>query len=177
MIDLPPNLPEQVVCSIQASEQYDLAPEIVLSVAQAEGGHVGQWVKNTNGTYDVGVMQFNTAYLKSLEKFGITPDHVAGKGCFPYKLASWRIKKHITEDEGDLWTKVANYHSRTPRFNAIYRDKLIHFAKEWQSWLKAPTLETLPWLNTKGKSSSVVTGKSLRALYPTFEDYLKANGF
>lgn len=176
MIDLPPNLPEPVVCCITAAQQYDLAPEIVLAVAQAEGGRPGQWVKNTNGTYDVGPMQFNTSYLKTLEKYGITPEHAASSGCFPYRLAAWRIKKHITEDQGDLWTKVANYHSKTPRFNTIYREKLISFAEPWRTWLQSPTKESLP-TNVKIKTKTDERPQTLRERYPSFEDYLKAHGF
>ena len=177
MIDLPPNLPEMVVCSVKAAEQYDLAPEIVLAVAQAEGGKVGQWVRNLNGTYDVGVMQFNTEYLKTLEKWGITPDDVAASGCFPYKLAAWRISNHIVQDSGDLWTKVANYHSKTPRFNAIYRERIIGFAESWKQWLANPSPDTLPINKRNTESKTLLASEDLRTKYPTFEDYLKAHGF
>ncbi|WP_256210550.1 hypothetical protein [Nitrosospira multiformis] len=41
-----------------------------------------------NDTYDVGPMQFNTAYLSDLAKYGITPEHVAQQGCYSYALAA-----------------------------------------------------------------------------------------
>jgi hypothetical protein len=43
-----------------------------LAVAEKEGGKAGQWVSNRNGTHDVGSMQFNTAYLGDLARYGIT---------------------------------------------------------------------------------------------------------
>ncbi len=133
--DLPAQLQERVVCSVTAAIQYDIPANIVLAVAEKEGGRAGQWVKNTNGTYDVGSMQINTTYLKDLSAYGITANDVAAEGCYSYSLAAWRIRGHIINDKGDLWTKVANYHSRTPKFNKIYRADIIQIAEKWANWL------------------------------------------
>jgi hypothetical protein len=35
-----------------------------------------------------------------------------------------------------LWTNAANYHSRTPYFNAIYRNDLEIKGRKWLEWLK-----------------------------------------
>jgi len=101
-----------------------------------EGGKAGQWVSNRNGTHDVGSMQFNTAYLGDLARYGITSNDVAQPGCYPYDLAAWRIRLHIKQDKGDLWTKAANYHSRTPKVNAKYRADLMAKAAKWADWLE-----------------------------------------
>lgn len=113
-IDLPPQLQERVICSISAAVKYEVPANIVLAVAEKEGGKPGQWVKNTNGTHDVGPMQFNTLYLGDLAKYGITANDVAAAGCYSFDLAAWRLRQHIRMDKGDLWTRAANYHSRTP---------------------------------------------------------------
>jgi hypothetical protein len=47
---------------------------------------------------------------------------------YPYYLAAWLIAGHITNDSGDLWQRAANYHSRTPYYNQIYREKLLQRA-------------------------------------------------
>ena len=135
-IDIPPQKQEQVICAITAAEKFDIPANIVLAVAEKEGGKPGQWVRNTNGTYDVGPMQFNTSYLNQLAKYGITPEDVASAGCYPYDLAAWRLAVHIKDDKGDLWTKVANYHSRTPEYNNRYRIDLIAKAAKWADWLE-----------------------------------------
>ncbi|WP_407214871.1 lysozyme family protein [Enterobacter kobei] len=70
----------------------------MLAVAEKEGGSTGLENKNrnSNGTYDVGRMQFNTVYLKDLEKYGITAEDVAQpQSCYSYDLAAWRIRGHI----------------------------------------------------------------------------------
>jgi hypothetical protein len=143
-LDLPPQLHERVVCSIAAAAKYEIPANLVLAVAEQEGGKPGQWVRNANGTHDVGPMQFNTAYLATeLARHGITPADVAAPGCFAYDLAAWRLRTHIRNDRGDLWTKAANYHSRTPSHNAAYRARIIPRAARWSTWLQArfPTFD------------------------------------
>ena len=135
--DLSPQTQERVICSIEAATYYQIPANILLAVAEKEAGKPGQWVRNTNGTYDVGSLQFNTSYLSELAQYGIRPEHVAASGCYPYRLAAWRIRMHIRDDSGDLWTRVANYHSRTPHFNAIYRQDVIAKAARWSEWLQA----------------------------------------
>jgi Transglycosylase SLT domain. len=135
-IDLPPQLKERVVCSISAAVKYAVPANIVLAVAEKEAGKPGQWVRNSNGTHDVGPMQFNTSYLSDLARYGITADDVAAAGCYPFDLAAWRIRGHLKNDKGDLWSKAANYHSRTPRYNAVYRSDLRVKAAKWADWLE-----------------------------------------
>jgi len=135
--DLPPQHQERVVCSITAAVKYEVPANIVLAVAEKEGGKPGQWVRNTNGTYDVGPMQFNTAFLRHLEPYGITARDVEQPGCYSYDLAAWRLRSHILNDTGDLWTRVANYHSRTPSHNTRYRKGIMRKAAKWADWLAA----------------------------------------
>lgn len=136
-MDIPAQLPEHIVCSIEAATRYNIPANILLAVAEKEGGRPGLWVRNRNGTLDVGPLQFNTAYLQTLSRFGITAHDVAASGCYPYKLAAWRLRGHIARDSGDLWTRCANYHSRTPGNNASYRADLVRKAARWADWLAA----------------------------------------
>lgn len=137
MMDLPPHMQERIVCSIQAAVKYQVPANILLAVAEKEAGKPGQWVRNSNGTYDIGPMQFNTSYLSDLSKYGIRPEHGARRGCYSYLLAAWRIRMHIHNDRGDVWTKVSNYHSHTPHLNIQYRNDLMRKAAKWDKWLKA----------------------------------------
>lgn len=135
---MPQQLQERVVCSISAAVKYEIPANIVLAVAEKEAGKPGQWVQNTNGTHDVGYMQFNTAYLKELSRYGISADDVAAEGCYSFDLAAWRLRGHILHDKGDdIWTKAANYHSRTYQYNQSYRADLMQRALKWANWLDA----------------------------------------
>ncbi len=131
----PEEMNERVMCSVIAAVKYDVPANIILAVAEIEGGKPGQYVENTNGTLDVGPMQFNTAYLQDLARYGITAKDVETSGCYSYELAAWRLRGHILNDSGDLWTRAANYHSKTPCYNAEYRAKLIRASGKWGNWL------------------------------------------
>jgi hypothetical protein len=132
---LPSQLQERVICSISAAAKYRVPANIVLAIAEKEGGRPGQWVSNRNGTHDVGPMQFNTAYLSDLARYGITANDVAMAGCYSFDLAAWRLRQHLRKDKGDLWTRAANYHSRTPQYNSVYRADLMRKATKWADWL------------------------------------------
>ena len=137
-VDAPLALQEEwVVCSITAAAKYQVPANIVLAIAEKEGGSPGQWKPNRNGTHDVGFMQFNTAYLTDLTRHGITASDVATAGCYSFDLAAWRLRQHLYNDKGDLWTRAANYHSRTPQYNHFYRADLIRKASKWADWLDA----------------------------------------
>jgi len=82
-------------------------------------------------------MQFNTVYLGDLARYGITPNDAAAPGCYSFDLAAWRLRQHLRKDQGDLWTRAANYHSRTPQYNAVYRADLMRRAAKWADWLEA----------------------------------------
>lgn len=151
--DMPPQIQERVVCSISAAVKYEVPANIVLAVAEKEAGKPGQWVRNSNGTHDVGPMQFNTSYLGDLARYGITANDVAAAGCYSFDLAAWRLRNHIRNDKGDLWTKAANYHSRTPKHNTVYRADLIVKAVKWADWLEARFV-TLD-VNKAGATASV----------------------
>jgi hypothetical protein len=117
--------------------KYEVPANITLAIAEKEAGKPGQWVRNANGTYDVGPLQFNTSYLRELAQYGITAEDVAKTGCYPYDLAAWRLRGHLRNDNGDLWTRAANYHSRTHKQNAVYRADLMLKAGKWANWLEA----------------------------------------
>lgn len=136
-LGLPPHLHERVVCSIAAAVKYEIPANVMLAVAEQEGGRPGQWSRNSNGSHDVGAMQLNTTYLADLNRYGITPAAVSAAWCYAYDLAAWRLRTHIRNDAGEFWTKVANYHSRTPRHNVVYRGKIIPRAVKWADWLDA----------------------------------------
>ena len=126
--DIPPSMPlheARIMCSVEAGMRYGVPPDIVYAVSLNEGGKPGLRVNNTNGTQDLGLMQFNTAYLKTLRKHGIDEQDVLGRSCYSFHLAAWRIKSHIEEKGDNLYKKVAYYHSRTELFNERYQNRLL----------------------------------------------------
>ena len=175
-VDLPPQMPIQevrLVCSTEAAARYNLPADLVFAVALTEGGKPDSKVQNTNGTFDLGLMQFNTSYLKTLEKFGISSSDVQGKTCYPFHLAAWRISLHLKENTGDdYFTKASYYHSRTSYYNSIYKEKLISNAMRYDGLRAISLYKDLvkqQKKNTKKKVLATITNiHSLRGQKVTY---------
>lgn len=54
------------------SAQYNVPKELLIAIAQTESGF-DPWAtnKNTNGTFDIGLMQINTVHLPKLRSIGL----------------------------------------------------------------------------------------------------------
>ncbi|MFA6396058.1 MAG: lytic transglycosylase domain-containing protein [Sulfurimonas sp.] len=60
---------------VDAGERYGIDPWLLYSIAKVESGlNPLALGKNTNGTYDMGIMQINTCHHKTLAKFGISKE-------------------------------------------------------------------------------------------------------
>jgi hypothetical protein len=137
--DLPPVEQERIVCSISAAVSYDIPADIMLAIAEIEGGSPDLKVQTeSSNSYDAGYMQFNNRYLSEISKrYSYNYEDMAlSDGCYAFFLAAWRVAGHIKQDKGSIWQKAANYHSRTPKYNLIYQRKLISKANKWAVWLK-----------------------------------------
>ena len=122
------------MCSVEAAERYNLLPDLVFAVALTEGGEPGLMVRNKNGTFDLGLLQFNTSYLKELRPYGVTDQAVQSRTCYPFHLAAWRIRQHLNES-GNVspLTKAAFYHSRTKKHNERYQRLLLANAAKFDA--------------------------------------------
>jgi hypothetical protein len=121
-------------CIAEAASQNSLPPSIVYSLLAVEGGRVGQAVRNTNGTYDMGPMQINTIWLSDLAaRYGISAaaiqDLLIKDGCFNIGVGTWILKNEILRT-GEFWSGVASYHSRTPERGRGYVLKVASKAME-----------------------------------------------
>ncbi|OUI97556.1 conjugal transfer protein TrbN, partial [Acetobacter sp. DsW_54] len=81
-MSIPSALPADLrTCAVNAASQYRISVPLFLGLLATEGGHVGQIVKNTNGTYDMGPAQINSSHLRELAARGITRDQIINDGC------------------------------------------------------------------------------------------------
>lgn len=107
-----------------AASTYQVPVPLITSVLEVEGGKVGAYSTNTNGSYDLGPMQINTIWLGTLaEKMGVEEDRIVARliydPCFNIGVGTWILSTHI-QDTGNFWQGVARYHSRTPHIGQRY---------------------------------------------------------
>lgn len=129
MIDAaqPPFPPYVMQCVRSATDMYKVPKIILLSILAVEGGKNGMARKNKNGTFDFGLAQINTIWVKKLRaQYGIknAQDLIQNNGCYNIHTAAWILSlelKGATIHSKDFWTRVGNYHSRNKRLNLKYQ--------------------------------------------------------
>jgi len=110
-------------CIVETAERFDLPARLIYAVLKVEGGKIGQRVKNTNGTFDMGPMQINTIWLKHFEDY-VSAEQILHNGCVNVQIGAWILRSRINEAGGDFWKGVGSYHSKTPWRNQAYQAKV-----------------------------------------------------
>jgi soluble lytic murein transglycosylase-like protein len=109
-------------CINSAAIAFNVPATVILSVIKTENGRNGIAVKNKNGSYDLGVMQVNTAWLNTLKNKGITASQVKSDPCINVSVGTWILAQGLANGEG--WKGVGNYNSYTQKYNQIYSKKV-----------------------------------------------------
>jgi len=129
-------VPEAVIsCLLSASLKYDIPPAILYSIMKVEGGETGMVNKNTNDSFDIGVMQINSLWLPELANHwnvsNLEAAYVlANDPCVNINVASWILKQKIKEAEGSLINGIAYYHSKNPSLGKKYAMKVYDTLKK-----------------------------------------------
>lgn len=116
-------------CLLAAAHTYQVPPAVMIGIMQVEGGHVGQAVRNYNGSYDLGPMQVNTIWVPQLANLWHVSQSTArmwvrDDGCVNVHVAAWILKQKIA-DTGSLYGGIAHYHSATPGLGTRYANRVI----------------------------------------------------
>ncbi|HEX4044695.1 MAG TPA: lytic transglycosylase domain-containing protein [Gammaproteobacteria bacterium] len=112
-----------LACLNAVAKQYHVPAVLVLSVLKTENGRNGMSRINTNGTYDLGVMQVNSVFLSQLKSHGYTLKRLQYSSCENITVATWILSKHIANSKASQ-IGIGNYHSVTPKLNAVYFNRV-----------------------------------------------------
>lgn len=116
-------------CFIFAAQTYHVPEAVLIGLYKTEGGEIGQEVKNTNGTSDLGPMQINSLWVPQLaQKWGVSEDTAYGwlrdDGCTNIGVSAWVLRTHL-DATGSMSKAIEHYHSKTPRFATRYGDRFL----------------------------------------------------
>lgn len=111
-------------CINQAAIEYQIPATLIISVLKTENGRVGMATPNSNGTFDLGPMQINSAWLGSLAGYGFTVSDIRDDPCKNVTVGAWILSTNIAS-ETDFGRGVGDYHSHTAHYNAVYASKVL----------------------------------------------------
>lgn len=129
-----------LACVQQAAVDHQVPFALLLGVNSIERGSTGQNVGNTNGSVDTGAFQINSIHFDRARKLNASHNDLASRGCYNAQFAAMLLSEALnqrTKQHLDIYTRAAGYHSWTPKYNSIYKKKLVKYTTQWQDWLSA----------------------------------------
>jgi hypothetical protein len=120
-------------CIMAAAQAYSVPPIVLASIMKTEGGKVGEYSTNTNGTRDLGPMQINDGvWVKPVaEEFtrgneALARHKLLNDGCFNVAVGAWILRTNIDSADGNIIEGVGRYHSWTPKHKEKYKKLFVN---------------------------------------------------
>ena len=111
-------------CFTAAAQRYSVDKRMLVAIAQTESrlnpAAIGP--PNTNGSYDIGLMQINSGWLRSLAQHGISQSDLK-EACTNIHVGAWILATNI-QVHGPTWRAVGAYNARTPSKQLLYVSKV-----------------------------------------------------
>jgi soluble lytic murein transglycosylase-like protein len=107
-------------CFTSAAANFCVEKRLLQAIAKTESSFNPHAVgpKNSNGTYDMGVMQINSAWLSTLSRFGIASSDLMG-ACTNIHVGAWILATNIGT-HGATWKAVGAYNASSPSKQMTY---------------------------------------------------------
>ena len=112
-----------IACFEQAAKRYRVSSQILRSISRVEsGGNPAAFHRNVNGSWDIGHMQINSAWLPTLAKYGITKDRLTNS-CVNSYVGAWILANNF-QRMGYGWNAVGAYNAKSQDKAAAYARKV-----------------------------------------------------
>jgi len=113
-------------CFFEAGERYNIDPLLLWSIGKTESGFNSRAINRNSGSYDIGIMQINSAWLPTLSRYGILPASLYDP-CTNIRVGAWILAQNIRR-HGYNWKAVGAYNAATPSKQVIYARKVLSLA-------------------------------------------------
>jgi len=123
-------LPSQAsTCFELAAQRYRVPVTLLKAIAiQESGGRANAMNRNPNGTYDIGMMQINSAWLPTLARHGISAQHLLDP-CVSTLVGAWILSNNFAR-LGYTTQGLGAYNAASPDKRERYaRQVLQHVAQ------------------------------------------------
>ncbi|MDA8428596.1 MAG: lytic transglycosylase domain-containing protein [Geobacteraceae bacterium] len=109
-------------CFQEAGQLYGINPLVLRSIAKVESNTKPDTIhENSNGTFDVGLMQINTIWKMTL---GEERWRFLGDACYNTKTGAWILASCISK-YGYNWKAIGCYNSQTPEKSEMYAKRVF----------------------------------------------------
>ena len=157
-------------CFQEAGQMYGINPMVLRSIAKVESNTDPDAVnKNSNGTYDMGLMQINTIWKPLL---GEKRWNYLGDACYNTKTGAWILAMCINR-YGYNWKAIGCYNSRTPEKSEIYAKKIFNQIKQLERGNEPQPLDRDVEVAIRGQIDELVESAPTRQGYPAKKKVLK----
>jgi soluble lytic murein transglycosylase-like protein len=112
-------------CWIQAANRHAIHPSLLYAIAKQESG-LNPMARgtNTNGSYDIGLMQINSSHLPLLARYGIDERHLYD-ACVSIHVGAWLLADNFRR-MGYNWSAVGAYNATSPDKRLRYAHRIAH---------------------------------------------------
>ncbi len=99
-------------CWNQAEARYGVPASLLIAIAKVESRFNPRALgKNDNGSYDIGLMQINSGWLKKLQQYNISENDLYDP-CTNIMVGAWILADNINR-LGYNWNAVGAYNAKT----------------------------------------------------------------
>src|SRR5471030_470015 len=128
-------------CWEDAAKRYDVPAQLLLAIARVES-NLNPYALNRShfhrtGSYDIGLMQINSSYLRSLARYGIHERDLMD-ACTNIHIGAWLLARSF-EQHGATWDGVGAYNAACTQLKgAACQQARSRYA--WQVYRHLPSL-------------------------------------
>lgn len=123
---------QEWACWKQAEARYGVPVSLLYAIAKQESGLRSNAIgKNSNGTYDLGLMQINTSWLPKLAKYGIDAKTLILDPCVNLMTGAWVLANNF-KDMGYNWRAVGAYNARAEHRRIRYANSVWMHLKRFK---------------------------------------------
>jgi soluble lytic murein transglycosylase-like protein len=109
-------------CFKQAAQRYAVPVQLLQAIAlQESGGNAHAINRNRNGSYDIGLMQINSAWLPTLARLGISDQHLFDP-CVSTLVGAWILSNNFA--------RLGYTTQGLGAYNAVSPDKREKYARQ-----------------------------------------------
>lgn len=118
-------------CFVSAGNTYGVSPLVLWAIAKVESGF-NPWAlnRNSNGTWDVGIMQINSSWIPVLRQYGLYDTRHIWNPCYNIHVGAWILSECVRR-HGYTWEAIGCYNARSYSKRVSYSRKVYEALKPY----------------------------------------------